>query len=108
VTGLGAITPIGSGRRELWDGLLAGRCGFAPVATFDTSGLGVHLGAEVRGFDPAPSVRRTEPGKIGRASQMVIVPLPHGNRVEAGYSQWLWGKDARRYREPFLALGHRF
>jgi 3-oxoacyl-[acyl-carrier-protein] synthase II len=72
VTGLGAVTPVGSGHRELWASLLAGRLGFAPVESFDTSAFSVHLGAEVRGFAAGPYVRRLDPGRLGRASQLAI------------------------------------
>jgi 3-oxoacyl-[acyl-carrier-protein] synthase II len=72
VTGLGAVTPVGTGREELWSALLAGRLGFSPVESFDTSAFSVHLGAEVRGFTPAPYVRRLDPGRLGRASQLAI------------------------------------
>jgi 3-oxoacyl-[acyl-carrier-protein] synthase II len=72
VTGLGLVTPIGAGRREVWEGLLAGRSGFAPVESFDTKAFTTHLGAEVRGFDPAPWVRRQEAAALGRASQLAI------------------------------------
>jgi 3-oxoacyl-[acyl-carrier-protein] synthase II len=72
VTGLGLVTPIGSGRDEVWNGLLAGRSGFAPVESFDTRAFNVHLGAEVRGFDPAPYVERLAAGSLGRASKLAI------------------------------------
>ncbi|HYU35574.1 MAG TPA: beta-ketoacyl-[acyl-carrier-protein] synthase family protein [Thermoanaerobaculia bacterium] len=72
VTGLGAVTPVGAGRGEVWDNLLAGRSGFAPVESFDTSKFSTHLGAEVRGFDPAPWVRKLDPSRLGRASQLAV------------------------------------
>jgi 3-oxoacyl-[acyl-carrier-protein] synthase II len=72
VTGIGVVTPIGTGKDELWQGLLAGRSGFAPVESFDTSRHTVHLGAEVRGFDGTKWVRRLDPGYLGRASLMAI------------------------------------
>jgi 3-oxoacyl-[acyl-carrier-protein] synthase II len=72
VTGLGAVTPVGAGREEVWDHLLAGQSGFAPVESFDTSKYSVHLGAEVRGFDPAPWVRKLDPSRLGRASQLAV------------------------------------
>jgi 3-oxoacyl-[acyl-carrier-protein] synthase II len=72
VTGLGAVTPVGSGREELWANLLAGRLGFAPVESFDTKAFSVHLGAEVRGFSPGPYVRRLDARRMGRASQLAI------------------------------------
>ncbi len=27
---------------------------------------------------------------------------------EVGYNQWVWGRSARRYREPYLAIGRKF
>jgi 3-oxoacyl-[acyl-carrier-protein] synthase II len=72
VTGLGLVTPIGAGRDEVWEGLLGGRSGFAPVESFDTGRFTVHLGAEVRGFDPEPWVRTLDPSRLGRASQLAI------------------------------------
>lgn len=40
----------------------------------------------------------------------VLVPFGrHGEFfVEGGYSQWLWGVSARRYRAPFIAVDRRF
>jgi 3-oxoacyl-[acyl-carrier-protein] synthase II len=72
VTGLGAVTPVGTGKDEVWASLLAGRLGFAPVASFDTRAFSVHLGAEVQGFSPAPYVRELDPRGMGRASQLAI------------------------------------
>lgn len=72
VTGLGAVTPLGTGHQELWANLLAGRLGFAPVASFDTSAFQVHLGAEVHGFSPDPYVLRLPAARLGRASQLAI------------------------------------
>jgi hypothetical protein len=28
--------------------------------------------------------------------------------VEAGYNQWIWGRSARKYEEPYLSLGRKF
>ncbi len=70
VTGIGAVTSVGTGRRAMWDGLLAGRCGTGPVESFDTARYSVHQGGEVRGFDPAPHLVNLSPDDIGRASQL--------------------------------------
>ena len=45
VTGIGLLTPIGSGKDEFWSALIAGKCGIAPVTSFDTSTFPVHKGA---------------------------------------------------------------
>lgn len=72
VTGLGLVTPIGAGHDEVWQALLSGRSGIAPVESFDTSAYNVHLGAEVRGFAPEPYVRRLDPAAMGRASRFAV------------------------------------
>ncbi len=72
VTGIGVVTPLGIGRERFWRALLAGESGIAPVASFDTSRFKVRLGAEVRGFDPAPWCRRLDPAALGRAAQMAV------------------------------------
>jgi 3-oxoacyl-[acyl-carrier-protein] synthase II len=72
VTGMGMVTSIGSGREQFWESLLAGRCGFGPVKSFDTSGYGVHLGAEIVDFNPGDYVHRLNPELIGRSSQLAI------------------------------------
>lgn len=72
VTGIGVITPIGSGRETFWSGLLAGVSGIRQVTSFDTSVYKVHIGAEVQGFDPKPYLHRLEAAIMGRASQMAV------------------------------------
>ncbi len=72
VTGIGVVSPVGVGRQAFWRALLAGESGIAPVESFDTSRFKVRLGAEVRGFDPAPWCERLRPEELGRASQMAV------------------------------------
>src|SRR5215472_4124346 len=72
ITGIGAVTPIGSGKQRFWDALLAGKSGIGPVQSFDTSAFQVHLGAEVHDFAAGDFVRRLDPSRLGRASQMAV------------------------------------
>ena len=37
ITGLGAITPIGMGKEEFWNGLMEGRNGIDKITRFDAS-----------------------------------------------------------------------
>ena len=52
VTGLGAITPIGNGMEEFWNGIRQGKTGFGPITRFDTTDYKVKLAAEVKHFEP--------------------------------------------------------
>jgi 3-oxoacyl-[acyl-carrier-protein] synthase II len=92
VTGIGAVTPLGTGREELWAALLAGKLGFAPVATFDTSAFNVHVGAEVRGFSPAPYVHALDAERLGRASQLAIAASRLA-LADAGLDDWRHGEQ---------------
>jgi 3-oxoacyl-[acyl-carrier-protein] synthase II len=72
ITGLGLVTPIGSGREEFWRNLTAGTNGIAEVRSFDTSEYPVHIGGEVKEFDPQAWVRTRAPESMGRGSQLAI------------------------------------
>ena len=72
VTGIGVVTPVGTGREQFWKAILAGECGIRPVRAFDTSGYAAHLGAEVLDFTAAPYFERTDPAKMGRASHLAV------------------------------------
>jgi 3-oxoacyl-[acyl-carrier-protein] synthase II len=72
ITGVGLWTPIGAGKETFWSELITGKCGIAPVTSFDTSAFPVHMGAEVKGFEPAKYVRRLAPESMGRGSQLAI------------------------------------
>ena len=51
VTGLGLVSPVGNNVGDAWENLLAGRTGIATITKFDHSGLSVHFGGEVKGFN---------------------------------------------------------
>ncbi|REK15934.1 MAG: beta-ketoacyl-[acyl-carrier-protein] synthase family protein [Planctomycetota bacterium] len=50
ITGMGVITPLGNSCEELWDGLLAGRSGVAPISTVPVEYLPTKFAAEARDF----------------------------------------------------------
>ena len=53
VTGMGAVTPVGSTARETWESAVAGRSGIDFIRSFDASGYPVRIAAEVTDFDPS-------------------------------------------------------
>ena len=65
VTGMGAVTPIGTGVEAFWESIRQERIGFAHITRFDASGYKCGLAAEVKDFRPEDhmdkkSVRRME------------------------------------------------
>lgn len=51
ITGMGAITPIGLGVDNFWEGIKANKIGFAPITKFDATDYKCKLAAEVKDFD---------------------------------------------------------
>lgn len=51
VTGMGAVTPIGTGVDAYWHNLIAGISGITPITRFDASGLPVRFAGQVKDFD---------------------------------------------------------
>ena len=84
VTGMGVISPIGNDVKTFWDSLLAGKCGIAPIAKFDTEKFKVKNAAEVKDFDPlqymdkSPDSRRLSrtPEKQFPAGVFLHAPAP--------------------------------
>jgi 3-oxoacyl-[acyl-carrier-protein] synthase II len=72
ITGIGVVTPIGTGRETFWTNLLDGRCGIAPVQSFDTSNYNVHCGSEVKNFKAEDYLLKLDAAHLGRASQFAI------------------------------------
>ena len=53
ITGLGAITPVGNEKDQLWESLCNGRSGIANITAFDTVDHDVLIAGEATGFDPS-------------------------------------------------------
>lgn len=51
ITGLGAVTPLGTGVEKFWEGIKAGKLGISYIDMFDTERTGVKVGGFVRDFD---------------------------------------------------------
>jgi 3-oxoacyl-[acyl-carrier-protein] synthase II len=52
VTGIGLVTPLGTGTEKTWEGLMNGRSGIAPITRFDASAHAAQIAAEVKDFTP--------------------------------------------------------
>ncbi|MDE6617079.1 MAG: beta-ketoacyl-[acyl-carrier-protein] synthase II, partial [Lachnospiraceae bacterium] len=51
ITGMGAVTPLGSTVSSFWEGIKNGVCGIGRITKFDTTDYKVKIGAEVKDFD---------------------------------------------------------
>jgi 3-oxoacyl-[acyl-carrier-protein] synthase II len=73
VTGIGALTPLGTSMPETWQGLIAGHSGIGPVTSFDASHLPVQIAGEVNGFDPERELGTKRFRRTARFTQLAIV-----------------------------------
>jgi len=60
------ICGVGNTANEVWESLLAGKSGVAPITGFDASQFSCQIAAEVKNFDPLNFVEKKELKKMGR------------------------------------------
>ena len=72
VTGAGAITPVGKSVSEMWENLLKGKNGIAPITLFDATEYKATLAAEVKDFDPLQYMKKLEAVRSDRNTQFAV------------------------------------
>ena len=64
VTGMGIVSPVGSGIAVAWENILAGRSGIGPITLFDTSHFSVRFGGSVKDFELERYINRKDAKKM--------------------------------------------
>ncbi|MBR4151994.1 MAG: beta-ketoacyl-ACP synthase II [Selenomonadaceae bacterium] len=72
VTGLGAVTPIGTGKENFWKALIAGTNGIGKITRFDASDISAQIAGEVNDFDPAQFIDKKELKRMDRFTQFAL------------------------------------
>jgi 3-oxoacyl-[acyl-carrier-protein] synthase II len=72
ITGIGAITPIGTGADGLWDGVMADRSAVRVIDRFDASPFPSRIAAQVDDFDPAAHLDARRARRLDRFSAMSV------------------------------------
>ncbi|MHB8894306.1 MAG: beta-ketoacyl-ACP synthase II [Candidatus Geothermincolia bacterium] len=72
VTGIGALTPIGSGKEAYWRGLASGASGVTRISTFDTADYSTRIAGEVKDFEPLDFIEKKEARRMDRFSQFAV------------------------------------
>ncbi len=72
VTGLGLVTPLGTGIEKNWEALMAGRSGIGPITRFDVSDFAARIAGEVRDFDPHDWIEKKDVKKMDLFIQYAV------------------------------------
>jgi 3-oxoacyl-[acyl-carrier-protein] synthase II len=95
VTGLGAVTPLGTDVPTYWSRLVAGESGVGPITLFDASAMTSRIAGEVTGFDPSSVLDRKEIRRNDRTTQMALVATREAFE-DAGLPERLEGELAEQ------------
>ena len=72
ITGLGLVTPIGTGTETFWNAAVAGINGIRPITSIDVSNHKTKIGGEVLDFNPQDYLSPEKIALMGRSSQFAI------------------------------------
>ena len=72
VTGMGAVTPLGTDLRSSWDNLIAGKSGIGPITQFDAAAFPATIAGEVKGFEVDKYVPHKQAKRMDRFCHFAI------------------------------------
>jgi 3-oxoacyl-[acyl-carrier-protein] synthase II len=85
VTGLGLVTPLGTGVEKNWEALTAGRSGVGPITKFDASQFPVRFAGEVKDFIPEDWIEKRDVKKMDPFIQYVYAAA-HQAMLQSKYT----------------------
>jgi 3-oxoacyl-[acyl-carrier-protein] synthase II len=106
ITGLGAITPLGSSVDIYWNGLVNGKSGVHRITQFDASDFPCQIAGEIPDFNPEQYMEHKEARRLPRSAQIALASaiqavndsglpetMPDGERAAVVYGTALGGID---------------
>src|ERR1700704_1344606 len=72
ITGIGAVTPIGTAAAGLWEGLEARRSAVRTITRFDPTPFRSHMAAEIPDFRPQDHLDAKRAKRLDRFSQLAV------------------------------------
>jgi 3-oxoacyl-[acyl-carrier-protein] synthase II len=72
ITGIGLVSPLGTGTEKNWQALLRGESGIRPLTRWDASRHVTRFGGEARDFDPLAFIDRKEARKMDPFIQFAL------------------------------------
>ena len=72
MTGIGLVSPLGTGTQTNWEALCEGHSGIGPITRFDASHHSARIAGEVKGFDPLQFIEKKDVKKMDVFIQLAI------------------------------------
>jgi 3-oxoacyl-[acyl-carrier-protein] synthase II len=72
LTGIGVVTPIGTGKEAFWNAMMEGRPGVRRITAFDPAPFDSQIAAEITDFDPTAYMDRKEARRNDRSVQFAV------------------------------------
>jgi 3-oxoacyl-[acyl-carrier-protein] synthase II len=79
ITGLGVISSLGQNVDELWNNVVAGKCGVQKITGFDASAFDCRIAAEVPNFDATPDL--PSPKELRRTDRFTQFAISAAHRA---------------------------
>ncbi len=73
VTGIGVLSPVGTGVEDFWASLIAGKSGVGLITKFDASAFDTKIAAELKGYNPEQYFSSKDARKISPFIQYGVV-----------------------------------
>lgn len=106
ITGMGAITALGSSVELFWNGLIRGESGIRTITQFNASGLPCEIAGEIPDFDALVYLDKKEARRLPRSAQIAVASaiqavqdaglpgtMPNKERTAVVYGTALGGVD---------------
>lgn len=72
VTGMGIISPIGTGADQFWNAAIQGVSGISNIQCFDASGQHSRIAGQINGFDPSSFLSAKQIDQTDRFTQLAL------------------------------------
>ncbi|MDG5766416.1 beta-ketoacyl-ACP synthase II [Balneolales bacterium ANBcel1] len=73
ITGIGALTPIGKGAPEFWNGLVSGKSGAKTIDNFDVTNFPTRFAAQIEDYDAADYMKPKEARRLDKFCQYALI-----------------------------------
>ncbi len=121
VTGIGLVSPLGTGVEKNWTAVTSGQSGLGPITRFDASELPTQIAGEVKGFNAEDYIEKKEIKKMDlfiqyglAAAEMALndsgleITADNAERVGVLVGSGLGGLPTiERYHEAMLDRGYK-